>query len=101
MSKYKLEEELELYRQDGIVGMYYALNKKLNELTKAIDGADINFADKDDKSFDRLMKAMVECKYIAENMKWLRTEFALTGDEAKDKLHSSRKPLIETLTRNG
>ena len=68
MSKYDLEKELELYRQDGIVGMYYALNKKLNELTKAIDSADINFADKDDKSFDRLMKAMVECKYIAENM---------------------------------
>lgn len=101
MNKYKIEEELELYRQDGIVGMYYALNKKLNELTRAIDAADINFADKDDKSFDRLMKAMIECKYIAENMKWLRTEFALTGDEAKDKSHASRKPLIETLTRNG
>jgi hypothetical protein len=101
MSKYNIEEELKLYRQDGIVGMYYALNKKLNELTKAIDGADINFSDKDDKSFDRLMKAMVECKYIAENMKWLRTEFALTGDESKDKSNASRKPLIETLTKNG
>ena len=43
---------------------------------------------------------MVESKSIAENMKWLRTEFALTGDEEKDK-NATRRPLIEELSRNG
>jgi hypothetical protein len=99
--KYKLEDELALYRQDGIIGLYYSLNKKLNELAKAIDKAEIDFGSRDDKSFERLMKAMVESKSIAENMKWLRTEFALTGEEEKDKASSSRRPLIETLTRDG
>ena len=99
MSKIRLEEELEMYRQDGIVGLYYSLNKKLNQLSKAIDSANIEFNTKDDKSFERLMKAMVESKLIAENMKWLRTEFALTGDEERDK-NSARRPLIEELSRN-
>jgi hypothetical protein len=98
MSK-QLEKELEMYRQDGIVGMYYSLNKKLNQLAQAIDSATIDFSSRDDKSFERLMKAMVESKLIAENMKWLRTEFALTGDEEKDK-NSNRRPLIEELSRH-
>jgi hypothetical protein len=96
----QLQKELELYRQDGIVGMYYSLNKKLNQLAQAIDSATIDFSSRDDKSFERLMKAMVESKLIAENMKWLRTEFALTGDEEKDK-NSNRRPLIEELSRHG
>jgi hypothetical protein len=100
MSRKTLEQELEFYRQDGIVGLYYSLNKKLNELSRAIDGATIDFSSRDDKSFERLMKAMVESKLIAENMKWLRTEFALTGDEEKDK-SATRRPLIEELARNG
>jgi hypothetical protein len=99
MSRQTLEKELELYRQDGIVGLYYSLNKKLNELSRAIDTASIDFSSRDDKSFERLMKAMVESKLIAENMKWLRTEFALTGDEEKDK-NTTRRPLIEELAKN-
>lgn len=99
MSKQSIEKELELYRQDGIVGLYYSLNKKLNELSRAIDTASIDFSSRDDKSFERLMKAMVESKLIAENMKWLRTEFALTGDEEKDK-NTTRRPLIEELAKN-
>ena len=99
MSKSAIEKELELYRQDGIVGLYYSLNKKLNQLSQAIDSATIEFNSKDDKSFERLMKSMVDSKLIAENMKWLRTEFALTGDEEKDK-NSARRPLIEELSRN-
>jgi hypothetical protein len=99
MSKSVIEKELELYRQDGIVGLYYSLNKKLNQLSQAIDSATIEFSSKDDKSFERLMKSMVDSKLIAENMKWLRTEFALTGDEEKDK-NSARRPLIEELSRN-
>lgn len=99
MSKQSIEKELELYRQDGIVGLYYSLNKKLNELSRAIDTSTIDFSSRDDKSFERLMKAMVESKLIAENMKWLRTEFALTGDEEKDK-NTTRRPLIEELAKN-
>ena len=69
-------------------------------MSRAIDSSTIDFSSRDDKSFERLMKAMVESKSIAENMKWLRTEFALTGDEEKDK-NATRRPLIEELSRNG
>ena len=94
----ELEKELELYKRDGIVYLYYSLNKKLNEMAEAIDEAEVSFNAKDDKSFDRLMKAMVESRSIAENLKWLRTEFKLTGDEDKDKKGSA--PLIEMLAKD-
>jgi hypothetical protein len=32
----KLEDKIKLYEADGIVGAYYALNRKLNEITGAI-----------------------------------------------------------------
>ena len=49
MAKKTLEQELEFYRQDGIVGLYYSLNKKLNEFSRAIDSSTIDFSSRDDK----------------------------------------------------
>jgi len=82
--------------KDGLVLLYEALDKKLTELAQAIDETSIKLADKDDKSFDRLMKAMVESKSIAENQLWLKTQLGLDKDvdenEVADKLRK-RNPL--------
>ncbi len=36
------KEKLKLYEQDGIVGAYYALNRKLNEITSMLNKTDLS-----------------------------------------------------------
>lgn len=96
----KLEDRLKLYESDGIVGAYYALNRKLNEITDLLNNRDISrldLADKDDGSWERIMKLFSSVGDINEVMKKLRMDNQLSGDEDKDK--ARRKPLIEELVR--
>lgn len=96
----QLKRELELYRSDGIVGAYYALNRKLNEITVLLNGKDLtslDLSDRDDGAWERIIKLFASIGDINEVMKKLRIDNQLTGDEEKDK--SRRKPLIEELVR--
>ena len=80
-----IEEELttpyvddhQLMPKDGMLLLYHSLNTKLIELATVINNTEISIADKDDKSFDRLMKAMVESKSIAENLTWLKLQLGV------------------------
>jgi hypothetical protein len=94
------KDKLKLYEQDGIVGAYYALNRKLNEITELLNATDISrldMQDKDDKTMERVMKFFSSIGDINESMKKLKLDNALTGDEEKDK--TRHKPLIEQLVR--
>jgi hypothetical protein len=96
----KLEDKIKLYESDGIVGAYYALNRKLNEITELLNRKDISnldLSDKDDGSWERVMKLFNSVGDINEVMKKLRMDNQLSGDEEKDK--ARRKPLIEELVR--
>ena len=96
----KLEDKIKLYESDGIVGAYYALNRKLNEITELLNRKDISnldLSDKDDGSWERVMKLFNSVGDINEVMKKLRMDNQLSGDEDKDK--ARRKPLIEELVR--
>lgn len=96
----KLEDKIKLYESDGIVGAYYALNRKLNEITELLNNSDISrldLSDKDDGSWERVMKSFNSVGDINEVMKKLRMDNQLSGDEEKDK--ARRKPLIEELVR--
>jgi hypothetical protein len=96
----KLEDKLKLYESDGIVGAYYALNRKLNEITELLNNSDISrldLSDKDDGSWERIMKLFNSVGDINEVMKKIRMDNQLSGDEEKDK--ARRKPLIEELVR--
>lgn len=96
----KLEDKIKLYESDGIVGAYYALNRKLNEITELLNNSDISrldLSDKDDGSWERVMKLFNSVGDINEVMKKLRMDNQLSGDEEKDK--ARRKPLIEELVR--
>lgn len=95
-----LKRELELYRSDGVVGAYYAINRKLNEITILLNSKDLtqlDLADRDDGSWERVLKLFNSIGDINEVMKKLRIDNQLSGDEEKDK--SRRKPLIEELVR--
>jgi hypothetical protein len=96
----KLEDKLKLYESDGIVGAYYSLNRKLNEITNLLNNTDItrvDLADKNDGSWERVLKLFSSVGEINDVMKKLKIDNQLTGDEDKDK--SRKKPLIEELVK--
>jgi hypothetical protein len=95
-----LQEKIDLYEADGIVGSYYALNRKLNEITNLLNSrnlSNLDLADRNDGSWERVMKLFNSVGEINEVLKKLRMDNQLTGDEEKDK--SRKKPLIEQLVR--
>jgi hypothetical protein len=94
------KDKLKLYEQDGIVGAYYALNRKLNEITSMLNNTDLSvleLSDKNDGTMERVMKFFNSVGDINDVMKKLKIDNALTGDEEKDKSRS--KPLIEQLVK--
>jgi hypothetical protein len=96
----KLEERIRLYESDGIVGAYYALNRKLNEITGLLNNNDLtrlDLSDRNDGSWERVIKLFNSVGEINDVMKKLRMDNLLSGDEEKDK--ARRKPLIEELVR--
>jgi len=96
----KLEDRIKLYESDGIVGAYYALNRKLNEITGLLNNNDLtrlDLADRNDGSWERVIKLFNSVGEINDVMKKLRMDNLLSGDEEKDK--ARRKPLIEELVR--
>jgi hypothetical protein len=94
----KLEDRIKLYEADGIVGAYYALNRKLNEITTLLNNKDLtqlDLSDKDDGSWERVLKLFNSVGDINEVLKKLRIDNQLSGDEDKDK--ARRKPIIEEM----
>lgn len=96
----KIEDKIKLYESDGIVGAYYSLNRKLNEITSLLNNTDltrVDLADKNDGSWERVLKLFSSVGEINDVMKKLKIDNQLTGDEEKDK--SRKKPLIEELVK--
>lgn len=94
----KLEDRLKLYESDGVVGAYYALNRKLNEITTLLNNKDLtmlDLSDKDDGSWERVIKLFNSVGDISDVLKKLRIDNQLSGDEEKDK--TRRKPIIEDM----
>lgn len=94
------KEKIKLYEADGIVGSYYALNRKLNEITALLNNSDLSrldLSDRNDSSWERVLKLFGSVGEINDVMKKLKMDNQLTGDEEKDK--SRKKPLIEELVK--
>jgi hypothetical protein len=94
------KDKIKLYEDDGILGAYYALNRKLNEITILLNNNDltqVDMSNKDDGTLERVMKFFNSVGDINDVMKKLKIDNALTGDEDKDR--AKRKPLIEELVK--
>ena len=64
----ELEEIISLYEQDGAAKLFYAINRKMNEMASLMNKTDlgvIKLDDKDDKSFDRLFKLLEKSQVIS------------------------------------
>jgi hypothetical protein len=93
----ELKRQIVMYEQNGAAKLYYALNRKMNEMGDMLNDnslSSINLDDPKDKSFDRIFKLLEKSETVASSAKVLGTIAGITGDEDKD---VARKPFIETV----
>lgn len=94
-------EKIALYESDGICGIYFSLNFQLNELSRQVREADIDFENEESKVFERFMKVIVESKDTVENMLFIENKIKERYkvddvDEAKGK----STPILEQFVKN-
>ncbi len=81
------EDLIKLYERPGDSALFYALNRKMNELAVLLNKqslANLDIADPKDKSFERLKIAWNEAAGIAVSVKTLGEIAKITNDEEKD-----------------
>jgi hypothetical protein len=89
----ELEKELETYKADGLQGLYHALNYQIVKLSEELNGEYVSFKSKNDKTFERVWKAMVDSKDVAQNLLWLKKELKVGESKEEEKPLVSRNPL--------
>ncbi len=94
----RLKEENATYKVNGAVGLYYELNRLVNETVKYTRGTSISSllteGEKGDKKFERTMALIKSAKEHVIDLEEIKNKLGLTGDEKKDK---EKIPFIETV----
>jgi len=96
----RLEEGVASYRINGAVGLYYELNRLINETIKYTRSKSISSllssdeTSKGDKTFERTMALIKNAKEHVLDMEEIKSKLGLLGNEAKDK---EKVPFIETV----
>jgi len=96
----ELKQRLLGYEQNGVAKLYYALNRKANEmadLLNKVNLADINLGDKDNKTFERMKVVWNDSASISNAIKELGTSFGITNDEEKD---INKKPFNDRIAES-
>lgn len=94
-----LEEKLTEYQDNGMIQMYRAVSRKMHDLADAIDDATISLKE-DDKSFERLMKTLIESRGIAENLVYLEQKLGIDQKEVEVKEKNKFKNPSEFFAKN-
>ena len=90
------EKIISLYEQNGAAKLYYALNRKMNEIGELFNKnslININLDDPKDKSFDRLFKLLEKSEVVSKAAEAAKS-FAgiITGNEEKDVQRKATTP---------
>lgn len=93
-----LEEELAQYKINGAVGLYYELNRVVNETlelsrSKSLKSL-IETDEKGDKRFERMQVLLKNAKEHIIDMEDIKNKLGLTGKEEADK---KKKPFVDTI----
>lgn len=95
-----LENKLLSYQQNGVVGLYYELNRFLNNTVVYMRSHSVQTiisGDKEDpKKFERTMALIKSAKEHVLDLEEIKVKFKLTGNEEADK---ERLPFIETIAK--
>ena len=81
------ERIISSYEQNGAAKLFYALNRKMNEMADRLNNTDlktINLDDPKDKTFDRIKVIWNDAASIATAVKTLGDTAGITNDESKD-----------------
>mgnify|MGYP003403219044 CR=1 FL=1 len=100
MDNIDLEAKLKLYEQNGSAKLFYALNRKANEMADLLNKtnlATLAIDDPKDKTFERLKIIWNDSASISTAIKELGDAAGVTGDEAKDVM---KKPFVDTIAES-
>lgn len=95
-----LKSKVELYEQNGAAKLYYALNRKMNEMADMLNRHSLSTMDVDDaksKTFDRLKVIWNDAAGIAQGVDALGKMAKVTGNEQED---ISKKPFVDTIAES-
>jgi hypothetical protein len=96
----ELKHKLSLYEQNGAAKLFYALNRKANEMADLLNKTNISHLlldDPKDKTFERLKVIWNDSASISAAIKELGISAGVTGDEQKDIV---KKPFVETIAES-
>jgi hypothetical protein len=80
-------EKVKLYEQNGAAKLFYALNRKMNEMADMLNKqslASLDLTDAKDKSFERLKVVWNDAASIAAAVKSLGETAGITNNEEED-----------------
>ena len=95
-----LQGKLAIYEQNGAAKLFYALNRKANEMADLLNRTNLvnlSLDDPKDKTFERLKVIWNDSASISNAIKELGISAGVTQDEEKD---VKRKPFNDTLAEN-
>ena len=96
----ELKQRIALYEQNGSAKLFYALNRKANEMADLLNKTNLsllNLEDKNDKTFERLKIIWNDSSALSTAIKDLGISAGVTGDEQKD---IAKKPFVETIAES-
>jgi hypothetical protein len=96
----ELKQKLLLYEQNGAAKLFYALNRKANEMADLLNKTNLSslqLEDKNDKTFERLKILWNDSASISSAIRDLGISAGVTGDEGKD---IAKKPFVETIAES-
>ncbi len=83
----ELKAKIAQYEQNGGANLFYALNRKANEMAKLLNKVDLStlpLDDKNDKTFERLKIIWNDSTSLSTAIKTLEGTAGITNDESAD-----------------
>jgi len=96
----ELRQRVALYEENGAAKLFYALNRKANEMADLLNKTNLShllIEDPKDKSFERLRVIWNDSNALAAAIKDLGISAGVTGDEQKDVV---KKPFVESIAES-
>jgi hypothetical protein len=96
----ELKRKVALYEENGAAKLFYALNRKANEMADLLNKTNLShllLEDPKDKTFERLKAIWNDSSTLSTAIKDLGISAGVTGDEQKD---VAKKPFVESIAES-
>ena len=96
----ELRQRVALYEENVAAKLFYALNRKANEMADFLNKTNLShllLEDPKDKTFERLKAIWNDSSTLSTAIKDLGISAGVTGDEQKD---VAKKPFVESIAES-